>query len=241
MQSLGTYLRELRTTRGLSLEELARTTRVGQNHLRALESDAFDELPAPVFAKGFIRAYCLALGVPPDEALSRYHELAVPALSRAAPPPAFRPEATGRWPVLVSFILLIVLGLALFLLNVVREGRAPRPAPGGRAGVSVRAEGTAGVPASPVKAPPPKGAPSRLVARTTEPTWVRVETDDGKVVQELLPAGARREWVSGKRFILTIGNAGGITLELNGEPIPPLGARGAVIQRLVLPPERPAP
>jgi hypothetical protein len=61
--------------------------------------------------------------------------------------------------------------------------------------------------------------------------------DDGSVVQELLPAGATREWVSNKRFVLTVGNAGGLSLELNGQPIPPLGARGAVIQNLVIPAE----
>ena len=78
---------------------------------------------------------------------------------------------------------------------------------------------------------------ARLIARATEPTWVRVQMDDGSVVQELLPAGATREWVSNKRFILTVGNAGGLALELNGQPIPPLGARGAVIQNLVIPAE----
>ena len=38
-------------------------------------------------------------------------------------------------------------------------------------------------------------------------------------------------------FVLTIGNAGGISLELNGRPVPRLGASGAVISRLVLPPD----
>ena len=66
---------------------------------------------------------------------------------------------------------------------------------------------------------------------------MRVQTDDGGVVQELLPAGATREWVSARRFIVTVGNAGGIALELNGQPLPPLGARGAVIQNLVIPAE----
>jgi hypothetical protein len=61
--------------------------------------------------------------------------------------------------------------------------------------------------------------------------------DDGSVVQELLPAGATREWVSNRRFVLTVGNAGGLVLELNGQPIPPLGPRGAVIQNLVIPAE----
>lgn len=237
MQSVGSYLRELRTARGISLEEVARTTRVGQPYLQALESDAFERLPAPVFTKGFIRAYCLALGESPDEALSRYRELSgatTPAPS--AVQVSFRPKARGHGPVLVSFILLLVLGLGLFLV-VGLQGRWKKPVPAGSA--------TASAPKRVSPAPGPlgtamrqeEGARSRLVARATEPTWVRVQTDDGSVVQELLPAGATREWTSAKRFILTVGNAGGITLELNGQPIPPLGARGAVIQNLVIPAE----
>ena len=42
-----------------------------------------------------------------------------------------------------------------------------------------------------------------------------------------------------KRFTLTVGNAGGVEIDLNGKRLPSLGAKGAVIQRLVLPPEQP--
>jgi hypothetical protein len=58
-------------------------------------------------------------------------------------------------------------------------------------------------------------------------------------VDETIPAGQVREWVSNRPFTLTIGNAGGVKLELNGRPLPALGAAGAVITRLVLPSEAP--
>ncbi|PYO52219.1 MAG: DUF4115 domain-containing protein, partial [Candidatus Rokuibacteriota bacterium] len=38
-------------------------------------------------------------------------------------------------------------------------------------------------------------------------------------------------------FVLTLGNAGGVSLELNGRTLPPLGPSGAVISRIVLPPQ----
>jgi cytoskeleton protein RodZ len=78
--------------------------------------------------------------------------------------------------------------------------------------------------------------PYRLVARVSEATWVRVRMDEGRLTEETIPAGEVREWVSNTPFVLTVGNAGGIALELNGRPLPPLGARGAVISRLVIPP-----
>src|SRR3982751_5606428 len=72
MAPVGAFLRELRVKRGLSLEELARVTRVARSYLEALENDAFTSLPAPVFTRGFIRAYCQAVGVPADDALAGF-------------------------------------------------------------------------------------------------------------------------------------------------------------------------
>jgi cytoskeleton protein RodZ len=79
-------------------------------------------------------------------------------------------------------------------------------------------------------------SPYRLVARVTELTWIRVRMEDGRFTEETIPAGQVREWISDGPFVLTVGNAGGVTLELNGRELPPLGARGAVIGRLVIPP-----
>lgn len=226
MESLGTYLRNLRLARGVSIEEVARGTRVGSRYLEALEGNHWSQLPAPAFTKGFIRAYCQLLGESADEAISRYtatlSEIDPPATVRPGTPPA-RGQARGV--VLVSLVLLVVLGLGLFLVSLGSRGR-PTP------------ELTAPRPAASSQPIPPKVEAMvqvRLVARTTEPTWVRVQMDDARVIEELLPAGAMREWISGQRFVLTIGNAGGISLELNGHPLPALGAKGAVIRQLVLP------
>jgi cytoskeleton protein RodZ len=84
-------------------------------------------------------------------------------------------------------------------------------------------------------APAPARGPQRLVVKAIEPTWVRVQMDGDRSVEELLPAGASREWSAEKRFTLTVGNAAGVTLELNGRTLPPLGAPGAVIRELALP------
>src|SRR5437899_5411710 len=79
MSSVGAYLRGLREQQGMSVDELSRATRVLSHYLEALESDDLRSLPAPVFTKGFIRAYCQAVGVPPDEALRLYDRIGVPA------------------------------------------------------------------------------------------------------------------------------------------------------------------
>ncbi len=241
-QLLGIYLRELRAARGVGLDEVARATRVGRRYLEALESDSLAELPAPVFTKGYIRAYCRALGEPPDEALARYGDMV--SANPATTPPA-RPARSAEWrggSLLVSLALLVMFGAGLLVFTLSVQSRAPRvlaPPAAPASPRSVPPIGAAGSLRS--SATPHEAGAVRLVARTSEQTWIRVETDDQRLAEETLPPGTTREWVSPNRFILTIGNAGGITLELNGRPVPPLGPRGAVIRKLVLPPEAGAP
>jgi hypothetical protein len=103
----------------------------------------------------------------------------------------------------------------------------------------------AAVPAPPAKPGPPPApvlpavavgpAPYRLIARTSERTWIRVRTEDGRTSEENIPPGETREWVSNRPFVLSIGNAGGVAFELNGRSVPRLGPSGAVIERFVLP------
>jgi len=284
--SLGGYLRSLREAKGGSLEDMARSTRVGIRHLEALEEERLADLPSPVFVRGFIRAYCGFLRESPEAALGRYQELAGTRIAaQAASAPAGPRNTWAGSSVVVGLVLLVVLGVGLILVNlgVKKSGGtsvatakpepsspvtpvappatpAPTPPPVASAApthapASAPAAPTPSVatePARPAPPPTPSGptaAPSvarpasgvavaggqRLVIRAVEPTWVRVQTDDGRVAEELLPAGASREWAAERRFLLTIGNAGGVELTLNGKALPPLGAKGTVIQRLELP------
>jgi hypothetical protein len=74
-----------------------------------------------------------------------------------------------------------------------------------------------------------------------EPTWIRVQIDEARPTEELLSPGTTRQWTADRRFLLTVGNAGGVELELNGKVLPSLGARGAVVRQLSLPASGVAP
>ena len=245
--SLGDHLRALRSRAGGSLPDMAVATRISERYLRALESDVPDDLPAPVFVKGFIRAYCAFLDAPADEALALYNQArGLPATgeSHAA---LVRPRRgwVGH-PLAISSALVLIFGGGLVVLKLLSQ---PEPARSREPRAAVRAPAPAPEvtpAAAPAVSVPPAAAapaitqtrvpkPQRLVIKAVEPTWVRVQIDDARVVEEVLKAGAQREWTSDRGFVLTIGNAGGIEIELNGRPLPSLGARGAVIHRLSLP------
>ena len=288
--SLGAHLRSLREAKQGSLEDMARSTRVGIRHLEALEEERLADLPSPVFVRGFIRAYCGFLRENPQTALDHYQGLAgaqAAAAAASAPPRARTTWATGS--VVVGLALLVVLGAGLVALNLAMKrtggtsvaatkidaetarepivspakpevtpkpeattsssaanpAPAPTPAQSGKsiapqAGIPepVRMGSTSatGAGAGQIAKGEPGATPQRLIIRAVEPSWIRVQTDDGRVVEELLSAGASREWTTERRFVVTFGNAGGVEVTLNGKVLPALGGKGVVIQRLELPP-----
>lgn len=68
----GGWLRRQRELRQVSLREIADVTKISIRYLEALEEDRFDVLPAPVFAKGFLREYARYVGLDPDEVVNTY-------------------------------------------------------------------------------------------------------------------------------------------------------------------------
>ena len=70
--SFGAELQRERIVRKVSLEEISAATKISVGLLSALERSEFAKLPAPVFTRGFIRAYCLHLGLDPVEKINAY-------------------------------------------------------------------------------------------------------------------------------------------------------------------------
>jgi cytoskeleton protein RodZ len=72
MGELGTRLLRAREARGLTLEDAERDTRISRRYLQALESEQFELIPAPVYARGFLRSYSQYLRLDPGEMLTLF-------------------------------------------------------------------------------------------------------------------------------------------------------------------------
>ena len=68
----GAALRRARIQSGLELEEIAEITKVGIRTLRQLEDDAFDDLPATVYVRGFVMTYARTIGIDPARVAASY-------------------------------------------------------------------------------------------------------------------------------------------------------------------------
>jgi cytoskeleton protein RodZ len=78
------------------------------------------------------------------------------------------------------------------------------------------------------------GAEMRLRITALEKTWLKVQADDQPAQEMTLNQDTEAEFVGRERFTLTIGNAGGIALDLNGRDLGSPGSPGQVIGNYVL-------
>jgi cytoskeleton protein RodZ len=101
--------------RGISLDEIVASTKIGTRLLRALENEQFDLLPGGIFNKSYVRAYAKCVGMDEEEAVAAYMEAAneAPPDNRViAHQASFHgdriPEPTG-FPIVPVLILLVVI------------------------------------------------------------------------------------------------------------------------------------
>jgi cytoskeleton protein RodZ len=72
-------------------------------------------------------------------------------------------------------------------------------------------------------------SPYLLRVEAAETTWIRISTDQTEEREYLLQAGEQLTWRASLSYKLLVGNAGGIRLYLNGEPLKRLGETGQVV------------
>jgi cytoskeleton protein RodZ len=155
----GVALRAARTAQNLSVGEVARQLRLSVAQVEALEASAFERLPGPVFARGFVRNYARLLHLDPDvllrsvaPALPAEGESQVPAIARGEPMPAAR---TVRWPRYAALLVLVLAALAAYELYL-----AGSPAP------VEKAKPPAAVTVPAPTAPPSSEAPAPIRAES---------------------------------------------------------------------------
>jgi cytoskeleton protein RodZ len=270
--SVGAYLRQERERKNISLDDVAKVTRISLQYLEALERDEFQTLPASVFARGFLRTYAAHIGLDPKEVLNLYEAqtdfLLPPEKTEEAPPPRnLKP--------LVKYILTLVIlalgvGVAFFFFKETTVPPSsslppslvisPSPTPPGKMPPGEAPRSRKKEPAKALEARKaeksleklPAGASAAseaekkkerrqvLRVKATETTWLRIQPDDQPDFDVLLQPKEVVTWTARGKFQITVGNAGGVEISFNGEPLGSLGVSGQVVH-LLLPQETKPP
>lgn len=118
----------------------------------------------------------------------------------------------------------------------VKPAETPQQPAAEQPGTSAVAPPGQGAPAAETK---PAAVSNKLVIHANELTWISVTEDGGLPYQIMLRPGDNLERIAGK-FVLDIGNAGGIVVNFNGTDMGVPGRSGQVVH-LILPQEQPPP
>jgi len=254
VKSVGSFLREVRESRGIQLEEASSVTRIGKNYLIAIEGEMFDKLPNPAYIKGFLRIYASYLGLSSDEIVALYNKAQSSYQIQSLPDagkdesqrgPKLKTTGLGRW-LVPLFLLFIVVAAAYFVgEQETKTGKEPappvvQPQVATPLSVPVQAVRSTAVqktePATAVaearkkeSVSPGEGVrPAGIILRlkVNQDSWLNITIDNVVSQQYDLKAGDLIEWKGEKVFTLDIGNAGGLEAEFNGKPLKPFGEPG---------------
>ncbi|MFN7572953.1 MAG: helix-turn-helix domain-containing protein [Betaproteobacteria bacterium] len=241
----GAMLRAERERQGLTREGIAARLRLPLRQIDALEGERLDAFPTGPFVRGFVRNYAKVLGIDAQPLLADLQaRMPAPAVApldlgttRRAGPAEALPRRLVLWGGVVALGAFGLIGLLVSRPPPV-EPAAPIPA------APTPALPTAPVAAEPVPAPvepspsptagaapaagtvapvppPAVAAPALRIVIGSRPSWIEVAQADGRVIASgLQPAGSELKLEGTRPLRLVIGNASGVTIEANGQPVP---------------------
>jgi cytoskeleton protein RodZ len=227
---IGARLRQERVGQGLTIDDIARDTRIAPRFLEAIEADDFTHFPGLVFTRSFVRQYALALKLDPDPLLAELPKQDESTVQ--LPDPPARPRSSyyrdrRLHSAFLSAAWLLIAGGASVAAWKQFNHSAPTP-------LAVRASEIppTPVPAAPRPAPQPSSAvpasPVQVFMTAHEPAWVQVSADGKTTFTGILQSNETREISAAEQVKILTGNAGALTISLNGKTLEALGPAGQV-------------
>lgn len=228
MASFGETLRRERELRGVSLREIADSTKISARFLAAIEDDRVEILPGGVFRRSFVREYARALGLDPERVVADFVFAHGGETAETPATPARSAPHHGAY-VLAIFALVLVPLLALKVWRA-RSATEPGGAVPPSATVVQRVYPTPGPQAE--EAPAPDGLALTLSAK--ERCWVSVRADGRIVLDRVLQAGESETVQAQGELVLSVGNAGGLDFRVDDRQGVSLGKSGEVRRNIVI-------
>jgi cytoskeleton protein RodZ len=171
--SVGERLREAREAAGMTLEEIATTTRIPTRHLESLEANDFTRLPAPTYTIGFAKNFAGAVGLDRVEIGDQLRAEIGGTRPISTTPEVFEPADPAR--AMPKWLIIGTIGavlLAVLLFNWLNDRSLEAPEEEAAANVVAAAPQQ-----PPVAAPQGKGP---VVITASDTAWIEIK--DGAVI-----------------------------------------------------------
>lgn len=226
---VGEKLSALRRERGKSLPDIESATKIMGRMLSALENDRWDELPAPVYVRGYIRSYAQALGVDPEPLLAEYtrdtsapHTEHVPLRripERTVVPHRFELHALPRQVWIAVAIAVLVVALLVWGVSALLS-RDDTPPP-----IAPETTSTAGSTAEETVTEAVTGAVGetafilKVEVAEGQSSWLQVRVDGLVAYEGTLPGGEPKMWTVTDDAVVRVGKPAAVTITRDGQPV----------------------
>lgn len=114
----GRALAEARAARNLTVAEVAQQLKLSATQIDALEADAYDRLPGPVFVRGFVRNYARLLELDAETLVGKIELPHAPSPASAAIPLSrnipFPEQGRTNWVPYAAVLVLVIAAVVLF-------------------------------------------------------------------------------------------------------------------------------
>lgn len=232
IMTVGQRLREAREAKGMSIEEIAATTRIPTRHLSSLETSEWDKLPAATYSIGFAKNYAVALGLDRTEIGDQLRAEMGGSRAAIASPEVFETidpaRAMPKGLVFGALGLLVVVVLALMWLNNRSIEGDGMPAATEVPAAPVATE------TAPAPAPTPVAA-GPVVLTANEPVWLEIK-DGGAVLKkgELAAGQSYQVPADAKAPVLMTGKPEALRIAVGTADAPPVGPAGKKVSGVSL-------
>jgi cytoskeleton protein RodZ len=248
MAGEGQILRGAREQKGWNIMQAEEITKIRVRYLEALEEENYGILPGSTYIKGFLRTYAKHLGLNSEEIVSLYKSSEVlqtpPKLEPVNQPPRKNPQ----WlkPVVLAATGLLALIIVIAIANLSSPKNKPNTAEFTPAPLPSAPQVETAKPPETIPQPqvPAQNPPSLVAAETNElkaqfvfsqPCWLVINVDGKPALEGTFSQGMTKELTAKEQIeLVTVGNAGGVSITLNGKTLPSLGTSGQVVRNVFL-------
>jgi cytoskeletal protein RodZ len=251
----GDELRRERLVREVTLEEISAATKISLRLLTALEKSDLSRLPAPAFTRGFIRSYALHIGIDPEEKVCAYLADLADAAAGTSPSAIrvrsrFRRGRGATAGTIVGGVTAVLLLLGVIARPARRAApRSEKPMAARSAHVELKNVDVSSEPTPAVRQQEPVVVALNAAAAPTTDTaplvtlllefdadsWMKLSASGETLFVGLIRRGQVRKFEARGGFQLSLGNAGGVRVTVDGRALDPLGGAGQVVRDLRLP------
>jgi cytoskeleton protein RodZ len=239
--SVGNYLREARESAGYSVEKIASLTRIPQTVIRDLEEEKFSSSGGTTYARGHIRTIANLLKADTDRLISSFEEITgennrpmIELLEENNATVLRRKQSLNISPKLIATAASVIVGVAI----IIPTGMALSKSLTHKSSVSTVAVSQSHSSSSQkttTNATPstPSGTVTTgrgvVVTASAGTSWLSVNDSQGtKIFSGKISNGQSQTFDPSNGLFMTIGNAGAVSVSVNGKSQGLLGAVGEV-------------